>query len=101
MICDPFGAPSNAAPPQSPLPPNVLGAADMRLVGGLTPFQGRVELLLHGNWGTICDDEFDLADAQVVCRQLGYGPAIAVRPRAFFGRGYGEILLDDLACRGD
>jgi len=47
----------------------------------------------NGVWGTICDDGWDIEDAQVVCRELGYGKAIAARDRAYYGRGSGLIWL--------
>ena len=45
---------------------------DVRLVGGNYPYEGRVELLVNGTWGTICDTNWDVNDAQVICRMLGY-----------------------------
>ena len=44
---------------------------DVRLVGGLSAYEGRVEVCLGQRWGTVCDNEWSTADAVVVCRQMG------------------------------
>ncbi|XP_050961105.1 galectin-3-binding protein A isoform X3 [Labeo rohita] len=71
----------------------------VRLVGDL-PSAGRVEVYHDGQWGTVCDDRWELAEAQVVCRQLGFPGAISVMPGGQYGEGSGPIWLDDMNCKG-
>ena len=72
----------------------------MRLVGGSGPHAGRVEVLHNGAWGTVCSYYWDQKDATVVCRQLGYGRAVAALRNAAYGRGSGPIWYEIVDCSG-
>ncbi|XP_034406435.1 scavenger receptor cysteine-rich domain-containing group B protein [Cyclopterus lumpus] len=76
------------------------GRPAIRVMNGNSSCQGRVEVLYKNIWGTVCDDNWDLINANVVCRQLGCGQAITVKNQAYFGYGSGPILLDNVECIG-
>ena len=61
---------------------------------------GRVEVFYNGTWGTICDDRWDLRDARVVCRQLGYQDAVKAVQGHDVLPGSGPIWLDEVDCTG-
>ena len=73
---------------------------DITLVGGGTWYEGRVEVYYNNQWGTICDDSWDMVDATVACKQLGYPLALAFKQSAYFGQGSNRIWLDNVACTG-
>ena len=45
---------------------------EVRLAEGRHSMEGRVEMCYNGVWGTVCSNSWDINDAVVVCRQLGY-----------------------------
>ncbi|NXE10805.1 C163A protein, partial [Lophotis ruficrista] len=74
----------------------------LRLVGGGGRCAGRVEVKHNGEWGSVCNYDFDWEAhwATVVCEQLGCGPVAMASVYAPFGQGTGRIWLQPFFCRG-
>lgn len=77
------------------------GNPPIRLINGTDQCSGRVEIRHNEQWGTVCDDDWDIRDAQVVCRAMDCGSALTAKSGAYFGPGEGDIWLDDMNCQGN
>ncbi|GCC16704.1 hypothetical protein chiPu_0021424, partial [Chiloscyllium punctatum] len=72
----------------------------LRLENGGSPCAGRVGIHYFSLWGTVDDDEWDLLDASVVCRELDCGSAVSAPRQAYFGEGSGPIMTWNVECNG-
>uniref|UniRef100_A0AAY4ET66 Lysyl oxidase homolog n=1 Tax=Denticeps clupeoides TaxID=299321 RepID=A0AAY4ET66_9TELE len=85
----------------SPSPALKTGRLKFRLTGYPRKHnEGRIEVFYKDEWGTICDDDFSLANAHVLCRQLGFVSATGWAHSAKYGKGAGKIWLDNVQCSG-
>uniref|UniRef100_A0A6Q2WYK5 SRCR domain-containing protein n=1 Tax=Esox lucius TaxID=8010 RepID=A0A6Q2WYK5_ESOLU len=78
-----------------------LSGPQIRLVNGTGLCSGRVEVYYSGQWRTVCDDDWDMMDAEVVCRQLNCGSAVSAPGNGHFGQGSGPTWMDDVVCSGN
>lgn len=87
--------------------PTIRPSTTVRLRDGPTPESGRVEIYHNGIWGTICDDNWDIRDATVICNMLSFNYTWAAvsyilqADPAADHIGKGPIWLDDVACNGN
>ncbi|XP_028514141.1 scavenger receptor cysteine-rich type 1 protein M130-like [Exaiptasia diaphana] len=77
------------------------GTAPLRLLQKQYPspslVQGILQIYHDGQWGTICDDNWDMTDTNIACKQLGYGSAVNYK---HLGEGPDPIWLDGVNCNG-
>ncbi|KAI4893223.1 hypothetical protein NFI96_026518, partial [Prochilodus magdalenae] len=73
----------------------------LRLSSGNGSCSGRLDVYHNAKWGSVCDDLWDIRDAEVVCRQLGCGPAVSADGSSVFGAGEGPVWLNRVKCRGN
>ncbi len=79
---------------------DTVAEGSVRLVGGDTTLEGRVEVFLLGHWGTVCDNHWDFLDAIVVCRQLSNLQAVEAPSYAAFAAGSGPSWYSRVDCTG-
>ncbi|KAF1644335.1 Deleted in malignant brain tumors 1 protein, partial [Eudyptes chrysocome] len=75
-------------------------ATKLRLANGSTHCEGRVEVTHNGTWAALCDEGWGLAEARVVCRQLGCGRPLSAPGGFHFGQGPGQMWPDSVSCVG-
>ncbi|XP_049320338.1 scavenger receptor cysteine-rich type 1 protein M130 isoform X15 [Astyanax mexicanus] len=73
----------------------------LRMRGGVGSCSGWLQVYHNKTWGSVCGDLWDIRDAQVICRQLGCGPALSANRRAADGSGGGTIWMNRVKCRGN
>ncbi|KRY35750.1 Neurotrypsin [Trichinella spiralis] len=74
---------------------------EVRLVNGSSIDRGRLEVKFYGIWGTVCNRDFTVHDAAVVCRMLGKQGVPVIEPYQKYGSGTGPIWLQNPGCSGD
>jgi lysyl oxidase-like protein 2/3/4 len=72
----------------------------IRLVGGRQESEGNLEIYHLGIWGSVCDDEWDKSEAQIVCKKLGFPGAIAATHGSRYGYGLSTTWMDNMYCYG-
>ncbi|CAH1962569.1 unnamed protein product [Acanthoscelides obtectus] len=78
----------------------------VKLAGAKEENQGRIEVSAFGKTGYICDDQFGLQEANIVCKELGFDMgAIDFKGQSYFARDVKEnntlYMMDDLKCFGN
>ena len=72
----------------------------VRLVGGNSENEGRIEIYYNNTWGTVCDDNryWSITDSNTVCRQLGYTGAAGYYRSTFFIDTNVPVWMDRVSC---
>ncbi|XP_053387471.1 scavenger receptor cysteine-rich domain superfamily protein-like [Mercenaria mercenaria] len=78
-----------------------LNISDIQLKSNYRPSEGRVEILVNGTWGTICNTNFASEDARVICKMIGLEySSYSTKASLNSGRGSGPIYVNNLNCVG-
>lgn len=100
---EPYGVVSVQCQCEMKLTCDIPTSNDIRLSGGLFPWEGRVEVYDEETkeWGRVCSKTFNMRSSEIVCRQLGYGNAIQkFRKYLYLGRGLGPTWFKNIRCKG-
>ena len=73
----------------------------LRLSNGVDYLEGLLEVYHDGVWGTVCDDGWDFAETNVVCREMHLGKADTSASLGHIPKGTGKMWLDDIFCIGN
>jgi len=72
----------------------------VRLVDGTVPHEGNVEVFHLGKWGSVCDDEWDIREATVICRELGWDDVARPTHNSMYGPARNPFWIDNTYCTG-
>ena len=78
---------------------SIIGIPAVKLTGSSNEWEGTVEVSVGGEWGSVCGSQWGKNEADVVCYQLGYPGASRVAYNLEFGRGSGEVVLENVVCQ--
>ena len=77
------------------------GYSEVRLMtNGSSQCEGQVEMNISGQWRALCASHWTLANANVICRQLGCGVAISTHRGSHFMEGGDQISTVQFHCLG-
>ena len=76
-----------------------VGIPAVRLRGSSNQWEGTVEVAYGSGWGSVCGAEWTIKEADVVCFQLGYSGASRLAGNLEFGRGNGNVVLENVICQ--
>ena len=77
----------------------LVGIVSVKLAGSVNSNEGRVEVLVDESWGVFCSNGWDMNDANIVCRELGFNKALEiVENTQRFGKSSGSVQLGNMGC---
>uniref|UniRef100_A0A669EFL6 SRCR domain-containing protein n=1 Tax=Oreochromis niloticus TaxID=8128 RepID=A0A669EFL6_ORENI len=78
---------------------SLISADSVRLLNGSSLCSGRLQVKSNQRWSSVCEDDFDLQDAEVICRELGCGPPLHLQG-ALYGEVEAPVWSREFQCGG-